>query len=279
MPSVVDARVPEPDAELLSRVRAGDGHAMEQLLARYQGSLLRFSLRMCHNPADAEEVTQESLLAAARGMAEFRGEASLSSWLYSIARSFCIKQQRGLAANARRTATVSHDEAFALADPQPSPDQAASDRELVDAVDRALAELPADYREVLLLRDVEGLTAPEVAASLALNVPQVKSRLHRARAALRQHLMPLLDAPTEAQGAAADTGCPDIAETFSQYLEGEISPDLCDRMQAHVDSCAHCRNTCDSLKRTLAICHAVPSPVVPQAIQDALRAEVRKLHA
>ncbi len=275
MSNAIDRSASDADTDLLARVRDGDGRALETLLARYQGPLMRFSMRMCENPEDAEDVLQESLLAAARALPEFRGESSLSSWLYSIARSFCIKQQRGLAARARRRATVGTDHAMSVADETPAPDQSAADRELINAVDAALAALPADYREVLLLRDVEGLTAPEVAAALALNVPQVKSRLHRARVALRGRLAPVLN---DLQTNLPETGCPDIAETFSQYLEGEISADLCDRMQAHVDGCAQCRGTCDSLRRTLALCHSVPAPAVPAAIQDLVRSEIRKLH-
>lgn len=264
------------DQELLAQARAGDVAALEALLGRHQGALLRFSRRMCDNAADAEEVTQESLIAAVRGLADFRGDATVTSWLYAIARSFCIKQQRGLAARARRSHTTTESAALDVADPHSTPDQALSDRELFEVVDRVLSTLSADHREVLLLRDMEGLTAMEVAASLSLSVPQVKSRLHRARAAMRATLTPLLN---ELQEIAPNAACPDIAETFSHYLEGDISPDLCDRMQAHVDSCAHCRNTCDSLKRTLAICHAVPIPTVPAAIQEALRAELRKFQA
>ena len=260
-----------PDDELLARVRGGDSGALERLLERYQGPLLRFSMRMCRNTADAEDVLQESLLAAARGLPEFRGDSSLSSWLYSIARSFCIKQRRGLAAKARRSATVGDDEARVLPDEHDVPEQSVANHELSTAFDTALRELPEDYREVLLLRDVEGLTAPEVAESLSLNVPQVKSRLHRARVALRAQLTPLL---AELQNPVPNPGCPEIVETFSQFLEGEISPDLCERMQAHVESCEHCRGTCDSLKRTLAMCHAVPAPVVPKGIQDAVRAAI-----
>jgi len=265
---------PSQSTELMDRARAGEATALDTLLGQHQGTLLRFCLGMCRNSADAEEVLQESLLAAARSIGDFRGDSSVTSWLYAIARSFCIKQQRGLAARARRSATVGTDAALAVKDEGPAPDQAASDRELAGAMQRALDALPVDYREVLLLRDVEGFTAPEVAETLSLNVPQVKSRLHRARAALRAELAPLF---AELNEQPRDTGCPDIAETFSHYLEGDISGELCDRMQAHVAGCAQCSNTCDSLKRTLALCNAVPTPSVPPSIQDAVRAEVRKL--
>lgn len=218
---------------------------------------------------------QDSLLAAARGLTSFRGEAAFSSWLYSIARRFCLKRRRKDRPHGKPMVDLSAEHSGDLHDPSRGPDDQVSDRLLLGAVDGALQKLSEAQREVLLLRDVEGLTAPEVAQALDLSVPQVKSRLHRARVALRANLSPVL-AELEPP-RAADTGCPDITETFSRYLEGEIDQDLCARMQAHVDSCAHCRETCDSLTRTLAVCRSAPSPKVPQTVQATLREEIQRL--
>ncbi|MDD9933978.1 MAG: sigma-70 family RNA polymerase sigma factor [Myxococcales bacterium] len=261
------------DQALLERVRAGDSEALEALLERYEAPLFRFSMRMCRDREDAREILQESLLAAARSIGEFRGDAALSTWLFTIARSFCIKYRR----KPRPTdSAVADEQVTAMEDPRPAPDERVADRELLAAVERAIETLDPGYREVLLLRDVEGLTAPEVASALEMSVSQVKSRLHRARVALREELSPLL-AELHPPPDGPVPGCPDIAETFSRFLEDEISADLCAEMQSHVDSCGHCQSTCDSLKHTLAVCNAVPAPEVPQDIQQAVRAEIRKL--
>jgi RNA polymerase sigma-70 factor (ECF subfamily) len=261
------------DRELLERVRQGDGDALEALLTRYEGQLFRFSMRMCRNREDAREVLQESLLAAARSMDGFRGDAALSTWLFTIARRQCAKRRRKLEASRP---SGKADASTELEDERPAPDDAVADRQLLAAVEGAIAHLEPGYREVLLLRDVEGLTAPEVATALEMSVPQVKSRLHRARVALRQQLAPLFEERHPPRPGPAPT-CPDISETFSRYLEDEISPDLCARMQDHVAGCEHCASTCDSLKHTLAVCHAVPAPRVPEHIQRAVRDEIRKL--
>jgi RNA polymerase sigma-70 factor (ECF subfamily) len=83
------------DAELLDDVRKGDRAAIEALLSRYEASIYRFGLRMCGNEEAAREVLQETLLAAFRDLPTFRGDAAISTWLYQIARSFCIKERRG----------------------------------------------------------------------------------------------------------------------------------------------------------------------------------------
>src|SRR5512137_2526034 len=82
------------DQELLDAARAGDRRALESLLGRHQPRVYRFGLRMCRDPEDAKDVLQETLLAVARGVKDFRGASSVSTWLYTIARSFCIKKRR-----------------------------------------------------------------------------------------------------------------------------------------------------------------------------------------
>src|SRR5215468_5144634 len=83
------------DAQLLEALHRGDEHALETLLARHAPSIYRFGLKMCRDPEDAKDIVQDTLLAAARGIREFRGASSLSTWLYTVARSFCIKKRRG----------------------------------------------------------------------------------------------------------------------------------------------------------------------------------------
>src|SRR5690606_38585128 len=91
------------DVELLEAARNGDKAALEALLDRHQAQVYRFGMRVCRPPGDARDVLQESLLAMARGVREFRGASSLSTWLYTVARSFCIKKRRGLKFTSRQT--------------------------------------------------------------------------------------------------------------------------------------------------------------------------------
>jgi RNA polymerase sigma-70 factor (ECF subfamily) len=264
------------DAELLAAARQGDAAALEALLVRYQPHLYRFGLRMCGNEEDAGDVAQESLISMARSLRDFRGDSSVSSWLYTIARRFCIKKRRrSKFAPAREESLDGPGSGVAqhLADPAPSPEQTATNRELERALVRAIDGLDPAQREVLVLRDVEGLTAPEVARVLAISVDAVKSRLHRARAAVRQALAPVLAGPSDAP--PRDATCPDVLMLFSQHLEGDIDPAVCATMEAHLAGCGRCRGTCESLKRTLAVCRELPTPEVPASIAASIKTAIR----
>ena len=175
------AMMSRSDSELLEDVRKGDRAAVEELLGRYESSIYRFGLRMCGNEEAAREVLQETLLAAFRNLPTFRGEASISTWLYQIARSFCIKERRG----ERPTESLASKAGERLSEPSPGPDSQAQAREIGAALAAALAALPPNHREALVLRDVEGLSADEAASVVGIEVGALKSRLHRARMACR----------------------------------------------------------------------------------------------
>ncbi len=263
------------DDQLLAAARQGDSAALEALLVRYQPHLYRFGLRMCGNVEDAGDVAQESLISMARSVRDFRGDSSVSSWLYTIARRFCIKKRRRSKFAPAREESLdvpATDVAQHLADPRPNPEQAATNRELATALTHAIDQLEPSQREVLVLRDIEGLSASEVARILGVSVEAVKSRLHRARVAIREDLAPALRRP----GIAPRRGdlCPDVLTLFSQYLEGEIDPGVCAKMEAHLARCQHCRDACQSLKRTLAICRQLPTPDMPASMAASVKAAI-----
>ncbi len=261
------------DPELLAAAQAGDDDALGALLARHQDQIYRFGLRMCRDPEDAKDVVQDTLLAMARGVRDFRGASSLSTWLYTIARSYCIKKRRRSKFAPAEVATLD-DDAHAIADPGLGPDLVLAGKRVASALEDAIGGLEPMYREVLVLRDVEGLSAAEVAEVLAISVDAVKSRLHRARAAVREALAPLLEGPAPVAPAA---GCPDIVTRFSQRLEGEIGPELCADMERHLTGCPRCQGVCHALQRSLSACRSLPAAPVPSEVQHAVRRAVREL--
>ena len=267
------------EAELLLAVRAGDRQALETLLARHQAQIYRFGLKMCRDPDDAQDVLQETLLQAARGVREFRGASSLSTWLYAIARNFCIKKRRRSKFAHERERSLDTDlvaKAGELAaDSRSNPEEALASRQVERVLERAIDALDPKYREVLILRDVEGLAAAEVAEVLGLRVAAVKSRLHRARLQIRAEVAPLLGLSTEPLPVAREGGCPDVLLLFSQHLEDEMSADVCADMERHLQACARCQGVCDTLRRTLALCRTISTPEVPASVQRAVRVAVR----
>ena len=131
---------------------------------------------------------------------------------------------------------------------------------------------------MLILRDIEGLTAPEVAEVLGLTTQAVKSRLHRARISVRDHVAPLLGVNLDLPKAPGK--CPDVLLMLSRQLEGEIDARLCAEMERHVEACGRCRGACESLKRTLALCGASGQAAeVPAAVQASVRQALRDLLA
>jgi RNA polymerase sigma-70 factor (ECF subfamily) len=261
------------EAELVEAAQRGERPAIAELLARYEAPIYRLGLRFCKNPEDARDVLQDTLLAAARGFPTYRGDAAVGTWLYTIARSYCIKQRRRRAPSSSTTWSAGDDaEVRDLPDTAALPDEAAIGHELRRAVERAIDSLSTPYREVLILRDVEGLTAPEVAAALGIGVDAVKSRLHRARVAVREKLGPVVGDLQQPK-----PGCPDVLVLFSRRLEGQVDANLCEEMQHHVDACPRCAAACESLKQSLSLCAAGRGGPVPAGIQASVRRAVREL--
>lgn len=247
---MTDAR---SDSELLDAIRAGDGPALSALLARHAPTVMRFATKMCRDEADAEDVLQETLLAAARNVRDLRGGAAVSTWLYTVARSFCIKKRRRRKDQPAAFEPIDGELAPVLEAPSGRPDRTLESHEIGAALQEALAKLDDTSREVIVLRDAEGLSAAETAEVLQTSVDAVKSRLHRARSALRKALEPVLYAePT----VPSDPACPDIVNVLSRHLEGDVGPEACAAMEAHVATCGSCSHACDSLRQVVATCRA-----------------------
>jgi RNA polymerase sigma-70 factor, ECF subfamily len=185
MPASSDERA------LIQRAQAGDEDAFEQIVAMHAdhvyGALRRFGL----DPEEAGDVAQEVFLRAWRGLARFEGRAQLSTWLYRIAFN---EAQRRLARRGPLDPVVADD--ALRAQPGPSgerPEAQLADREFEQALQHALAQLPAEWRAAVVLRDLEGLSTAEAAEMLGVGEAAFKSRLHRGRMRLRELLEPYLE--------------------------------------------------------------------------------------
>jgi RNA polymerase sigma-70 factor, ECF subfamily len=257
------------ESDLLAAARAGDRAALATLLQQHQEKVFGFGMRMCGDAEDAKDVAQETLMTMARTVGDFRGDASLATWLYTVARSFCIKKRR-----RTKGAPAFHEPLDKLDRDAPSsaltPEQSAIGQQARNTVAAALDALDPEAREVVILRDIEGLTAAEAAETIGISLAALKSRLHRARAELRTRLICLTGEPE----TPATASCPDVLTMLSKKLEDEISPDVCAQMEVHVSGCPHCHSVCESLKKTLALCKALPTPTVPEHVQQSLRQAV-----
>ena len=254
------------DDPLVLRARSGDASALEQLLAAVAPAVERFGRRMCGNPHDADDVLQDTLLSIATHLGEFEGRSSFLSWAFTLARNACARRRRGL----KNRPPVSEDQAPEPRDLAATPEERAADRELAQVLEQALDALPEGYREVILLRDVEGLTAPDAAAALGVSVDALKSRLHRARESLRTALKPVLE-----PGAPGPPDCPEVATLWSRKLEGDLSQHDCATMEEHLKTCSACATACDALKKALRACKRSATVEVSPEVQARVKAAVR----
>jgi len=253
--------------ETVARARQGDREALEAVLLSLAPSINRFGLRMCKNVHDAEDVLQETLINVAQHLGDFEGRSSLTSWVFALTRSACARKRRGL----KHQPHVSGERLVESPDLAPSPEARLADLELASALSAALDRLSDEHREVILLRDVEGLSAPEAASSIGISVDALKSRLHRAREALRAAFLPLLEPRRE----QVRTGCPEVVELWSKKLEGDLSQGDCSAMEKHIETCSQCGAACDALKRALLACQRARTEEVPSEVQARVKAAVR----
>lgn len=264
--SLLEDDLERTDAELIEAARKGSEEALDELLARHQKRVYRFSLRMCGAEEDAMEVLQQTLMAAFQGIHQFRGEGKLSTWLYQLAHNACIRSRR------KRVGEPAHHEsldgeAMALAADGMGPDRRAEARQMGELIQAALLALTPTLREVVILRDIEGLSGEEAAEVLGIELSTLKTRLHRGRMQLREHLSTLL----ADLGESSDAGfCADLQQALSS--EGmDIDQATCERIEEHLLDCETCGPLCDDLKKRVALCKRIPGDEVPPPIRAAVK--------
>lgn len=177
------------EQELVRAAGGGDSAAFEQLVRLYENKVYHLALRMCSNPEDAYDVAQEAFLAAWKGLPAFRGESGFSTWLYRLTSNAAIDHLRRA---KKQTGDLSLDDEelnLDAADTAPLPQEAAEQGELQQALAAGLRQLSDDHRSVLVLREMQELSYEEIAERLDLDLGTVKSRISRARNALRKILL------------------------------------------------------------------------------------------
>jgi RNA polymerase sigma-70 factor (ECF subfamily) len=179
------AHAPDSDAELLARFLGGDAEAFDRLFLRHQEYVYNICLGILTNPDDARDCTQETFLQVYRAARSFRGQAQFSTWIYRIAVNNC----RGLLRKRPRVIQTSLEDPDVgeLPDPGPPPWRDAERQAQADEVRAIVAELPPDYRTVLVLRYFQELSYEQMVEILGWSLPQVKVKLHRARRAFAKH--------------------------------------------------------------------------------------------
>jgi RNA polymerase sigma-70 factor, ECF subfamily len=272
---------------LVAAARDGDPKAMTRLLQVVSDPALRFGKGFCRDDHDAQEIMQDVLTSLVRSLSTFRGEAALTTWAYTVARNACLRRRRRRANAPLVLESLDAPDgeaargALAVPDHDDDPARRFERRQLSELVERAIRALPTAQREVLVLRDVEGLSAGEVGRVLGIGERAVKSRLHRARVALRETLAPALgrraDGGARSESARVGRGrsCPDTAQLVSRYLEGELDASVCATLSKHVSACPNCGEVCETLRSALGVCRQYGEKPLPSLVRQQVRAAIR----
>jgi RNA polymerase sigma-70 factor (ECF subfamily) len=186
--------LPLADSELVKRAQRGNTAAFEELVKRYEHKVYNIAYRMLSNEEEAKDALQDTFIRAYRFIKKFKGDSSFYTWLYRITTNVCLtrlKRRQG-----KDNVTVSLDEPVQdeedmireLPDVKHTPEILFERKQTQQAIQTAISELPSDYRSVVVLRDLQGLSNKEVSKALQLSIAAVKSRLHRGRVFLRKKL-------------------------------------------------------------------------------------------
>ena len=182
------------EQELIQLAKNGDQDAFGQLMLQNEKRIFNLTRRLAGNPEDGEELAQEAFLNAWRGLSKFQGDSSFATWVYRLASNACIDFLRKEKRRQSISMTVSLDDdeegrrQTELPDQGPTPERALEQKEIRQAIDQGLSCLSDQHRQVLVMRELSGLSYTEIAGLLGLEEGTVKSRIARARTALRNQL-------------------------------------------------------------------------------------------
>lgn len=183
----------EEELEIVIKVRSGDANAFEALVLEHEKKVYNLALRMVGNEEDARDMAQEAFIRAFSSLDSFRGDSKFSVWLYRLTSNLCIDLLRSRGRRQTVSLTVDDDESDAaeleIPDDRFSPERAFERAETRENVKRGLDTLSPEYRQILLLREINGLTYEEIGKALGLEEGTVKSRIFRARKKLCAFLL------------------------------------------------------------------------------------------
>jgi len=188
----------EVDQQLVERVQRGDKQAFGLLVAKYQRKLARLLSRLIRDPAEVEDIAQETFIKAYRALPSFRGDSAFYTWLYRIgintAKNFLVSQGR----RAPTSTDFDSEEAETFEDGDQlrdinTPERLMMTRQIGDTVNAAMEALPEELKTAIVLREIEGLSYEEIATIMDCPIGTVRSRIFRAREAISEKLKPLLD--------------------------------------------------------------------------------------
>ncbi|MBZ5680146.1 MAG: sigma-70 family RNA polymerase sigma factor [Acidobacteriia bacterium] len=282
----------EDAVHLLQR---GDDAAVERALALLQDTVFSFSMRVCGQREDAEDTMQEVLLKSVPHLPRFDSPKALVVWLYKVAKNRCLMSRRRSKFAPKQDLSLEElmpdrEELDQLStDKEINPEALAIRSEEAAQLRDAIQRLPPQYRIVLVLRDMEGLTDEEVAEITGLRSGTVRVRLHRARLFVRKELVKMktwkarsgrmveaVPSRTAATDPPRAARCKAMFAELSSYLDEQLDDSLCEELEQHLNGCEPCKAFLSSLASTIAQCRRLPAecPTGKEAVR--LRGQLLK---
>lgn len=262
----------------MAELRRRDPDSLDQALRLLHQTVFSFSMRVCGHREDAEDTAQETLLRTAPQLAKFESPEALAVWLYKVARSRCLMSRRRSKFAPKQA--LSLDELLPdraeleamTASAQPGPEQQLLRKENAAELRAAVLRIPPQYRQVLVLHDMEELSTAEVAQVTGLREGTVRVRLHRARAFLRNELA-ARPARRASRKRTRPQSCKGLFAALSDYLDQEIGAAQRAQLESHLAGCAPCEAYLKSLQETVRRCRAG----CDEGTRSKIRAQVREL--
>ncbi len=269
-----------------------DPGVLEQALELLQGTVFSFSMKVCGQREDAEDTMQEVLVKALPYLPKFESPRALLVWLYKVAKNRCLMSRRKSKFAPRQDLSFDElmpdrQELALLAKEGPvNPESLAIRSQQAKRLREVIQELPPQYRIVLVLRDMEGLTDEEVGDITGLRPGNVRVRLHRARLFVRQRLARLNHHPAAPRKATLPprpataalerrpASCKALFAQLSNYLDEQLDDSLCEKLEEHLDGCEPCKAFLASLESTIEQLRQAPAEPFNKAAGARLRREL-----
>ena len=274
--------------QAVALLRRGDQAALEQALVLLQNTVFSFSMRVCGQREDAEDTMQEVLLKSVPYLPKFDSPKALVVWLYKVAKNRCLMSRRKSKFAPVRELSLEElmpdrKELEQLsADGRINPEAYAIHSENASHLREAIQRLPAQYRIVLVLRDMEGLTDDEVAEITGLRPGTVRVRLHRARLFVRKEMMSAWKPRTlkpsppviSSEKPPRPARCKELFAELSNYLDDQLDDSLCGELEKHIGGCGPCQVLLASLEATIEQCRKAPAECPRSKEASLLRKEL-----
>jgi RNA polymerase sigma-70 factor (ECF subfamily) len=262
--------------QVVQLIQRKDPKSLEEALALLQSTVFSFSMKVCGQRQDAEDTMQEVLLKSVPNLPKFDSPKALMVWLYKVAKNRCLMSRRKSKFAPKEDLSLEElmpdrQELQKLSgSPDATPETSLLHREGAKRLREAVQKLPAEYRLILVLHDMEELSDGDVAEITGLRLGTIRVRLHRARLFVRKELAKqdqnrIHRQPAKPAGEIHSSAlpphrrCKEMFAELSNYLDDELDDSLCEELEKHMDGCEPCKAFLSSLEKSIRLCRIAPN--------------------